>query len=143
MQNMENKKEQESLIDSQINFEVDKDSEFFIEKPVADKSKRFPYGPNELSNSLMNVIKSFGRKYGFVNVDIIKNWKDIAGENFAELLTPVKISFPFGERSNGTLYVRVKKMSVLAVAQYQFPTIIDRINTYFGYNAVKQIKIKP
>lgn len=139
---MENKKI-ESLQDNQINFGIDKDSEFFIEKPIADKNNRFPYGPSELSNSLLNVIKGFGRKYGFVNVDIIKNWDEIAGANFAELLIPVKITFPFGARANGTLYVRVKKMSVLGIAQYQFPTIIDRINTYFGYNAVKQIRVKP
>ncbi len=142
MKNMENKKQDES-VNNKINVGVDKDSEFFIEKPVANINTRFPYGPNELSNSLLNIIKGFGKKYGFVNVDIIKNWNEIAGENFAELLVPVKIAFPFGSRSNGTLYVRVKKMSVLAVVQYQFPTIIDRINTYFGYNAVKQIRVRP
>lgn len=142
MKSMENKKQTES-VDNKINFEVDRDSEFFIEKPVTEKSKRFPYGPNAFSNSLLNVIKSFGKKYGFVNVDIIKNWNEIVGDDFSELLTPLKISFPFGQRSNGTLYVRVKKMSVLAIAQYQFPTIIDRINTYFGYSAVKQIRVRP
>lgn len=139
---MENKKEKESFVND-MNFDVDKNSEFFIEKEVAEKSKRFPYGPNAFSNSLLNVIKGFGKKYGFVNVDIIKNWNEIAGDDFSELLTPLKISFPFGQRSNGTLYVKVKKMSVLAIAQYQFPTIIDRINTYFGYNAVKQIRVRP
>lgn len=142
MKSMENKKEKESFVND-MNFDIDKNSEFFIEKEVAEKSKRFPYGPNAFSNSLLNVIKGFGKKYGFVNVDIIKNWNEIAGDDFSELLIPLKISFPFGQRSNGTLYVRVKKMSVLAIAQYQFPTIIDRINTYFGYPAVKQIRVRP
>ncbi len=126
----------------QKNQGIDVMSEDFIEKPIAPKSSRFPYGPNELSNSLMNVIKGFGKKYGFVNSDIIANWTDIAGNDLANKIIPVKISFPFGERKNGTLYVKIKNASFSSVIQYQFPTVIDRVNTYFGYNAISNVKIK-
>lgn len=121
---------------------IDKMSEDFIEKPIAPKSERFLYGPNEIGNSLMNVIKGFGKKYGFINSDIIANWTEIAGVQLSKSIIPVKLSFPYGERSNGTLYVKIKNVSLSAIVQYQFPTIIDRVNTYFGYNAVSNVKIK-
>ena len=125
-----------------INSGVASSSEWFIEKPVAPKSARYPYGPNEVGNSLMNIIKGFGRKYGFINSDILAHWDEIAGEQLARVISPVKLSFGIGERVNGTLYVRIKNASMSAVAQYQFPTIIDRVNTYFGYNAVAKVKLK-
>ena len=124
----------------EINDGVDIYSEDYIEKPIASKSSRIAF-PSKIDNSLMNVIKKFGKKYGFINTDIISNWNDIVGMQFSSMIVPVKISFPFKERINGILYVRVKVQSVLAIAQYQFPTIIDRINTYFGYKAVERIKI--
>ncbi len=125
-----------------INDGVDMMSEDFIEKPIAPKSERFMYGPNNISNSLMNVVKGFGKKYGFINSDIILNWELITGADLAKVLGPVKISFPLGERKNGTLYVKIKNASMSAVVQYQFPIIIDRVNTYFGYQAIQQVKIK-
>lgn len=127
---------------NKINSGIDSMSEYFIEKPIAPRSERFKYGPNEISNSLMNVIKSFGKKYGFINSDIILNWELITGADLSKLLLPVKIAFPMNERKNGVLWVKIKNASMSAVVQYQFPVIIDRVNTYFGYRAIAQVKLK-
>ena len=135
-------KNREKEILARQNFGIDEMSEDFLEKPVAPKSARFPYGPNEIGNSLMNVIKGFGKKYGFINSDILTDWDKIAGEDLASKIVPVKLSFPMGQRNNGTLYVKIKNPSFSSVIQYQFPTVIDRVNTYFGYNAVSNVKIK-
>ena len=124
------------------NFGIDEMSEDFLEKPIAPKSARFPYGPNEIGNSLMNVIKSFGKKYGFINSDILRDWEKIAGPDLANKILPVKLSFPMGQRQNGTLYVKIKNASFSSIIQYQFPTVIDRVNTYFGYSAITNVKIK-
>ncbi|MBD5398705.1 DUF721 domain-containing protein [bacterium] len=125
-----------------LNEGIDEMSEDYLEKPIAPISERFPYGPNSLANTLANVVKKFSPKYGFVNADIITNWKIIAGDDVANKATPVKISFPFGKKTDGTLYIKIKNMSFASIIQYQFPTIIDRVNQYFGYNAIKYIKIK-
>ena len=124
------------------NFGIDEMSEDYLEKPIAPKSARFPYGPNEIGNSLMNVIKSFGKKYGFINSDILRDWEKIAGKDLASKISPIKLSFPMGQRQNGTLYVKIKNASFSSIIQYQFPTVIDRVNTYFGYHAVTNVKIK-
>ncbi len=134
-------KNSEKEILARQNFGIDEMSEDFLEKPVAPKSARFPYGPNEIGNSLMNVIKGFGKKYGFINSDILTDWDKIAGEDLASKIVPVKLSFPMGQRNNGTLYVKIKNPSFSSVIQYQFPTVIDRVNTYFGYNAVSKIHL--
>ena len=134
-------KNSEKEILARQNFGIDEMSEDFLEKPVAPKSARFPYGPNEIGNSLMNVIKGFGKKYGFINSDILTDWEKIAGPDLAAKISPVKLSFPMGQRNNGTLYVKIKNSSFSSVIQYQFPTVIDRVNTYFGYNAVSKIHL--
>ncbi len=141
MKNTMQKNSEKEILAKQ-NFGIDEMSEDFLEKPVAPKSVRFPYGPNEIGNSLMNVIKGFGKKYGFINSDILADWEKIAGEDLASKISPVKLSFPMGQRSNGTLYVKIKNASNSTVIQYQFPTVIDRVNTYFGYKAVATVKIK-
>lgn len=141
MKNTMQKSREKELLARQ-NFGIDEMSEDYLEKPVAPKSARFPYGPNEIGNSLMNVIKGFGKKYGFINSDILTDWEKIAGPDLAAKISPVKLSFPMGQRQNGTLYVKIKNASFSSIIQYQFPTVIDRVNTYFGYRAVATVKIK-
>ncbi len=125
-----------------LNKGINEMSEDYLEKPVAPLSERFAYGPNTLANTLTSVIKKFSPKYGFVNADIITNWKIIAGDDVAGKATPVKISFPFGKKTDGVLYIKVKNMAFASIIQYQYPAIIDRVNQYFGYNAIKTVKIK-
>jgi len=141
MKNTMQKSREKELLAKQ-NFGIDEMSEDYLEKPVAPKSARFPYGPNEIGNSLMNVIKGFGKKYGFINSDILTDWEKIAGSDLAAKISPVKLSFPMGQRQNGTLYVKIKNASFSSIIQYQFPMVIDRVNTYFGYRAVATVKIK-
>ena len=141
MKNTMQKSSEKELLAKQ-NFGINEMSEDYLEKPVAPKSARFPYGPNEIGNSLMNVIKGFGKKYGFINSDILTDWEKIAGPDLAAKISPVKLSFPMGQRQNGTLYVKIKNASFSSIIQYQFPTVIDRVNTYFGYRAVETVKIK-
>ena len=127
---------------SEYNKGIDEMSEDYIEKPIAPLEARSAFGPSKVGNSLMHVIKGFGKKYGFANVDIIENWKEIAGDDLSLKITPVKISFPFGERKNGVLWVKIKNASLSSVIQYQFPMVVDKVNTYFGYNAITSVKIK-
>ena len=125
-----------------LNSGIDKMSEDYLEKPVAPLNERYAYGPNSLANSLSSVIKKIAPRYGFVHADIISNWRLVAGDDVAAKAIPVKISFPFGKKTDGTLYIKVKNMAFASVIQYQYPAIIDRVNQYFGYAAVKTIKIK-
>ncbi len=133
-------KEKELL--DKLNQGIDEMSEDYLEKPITPKSQRFAYGPNSFANTLVNVVKKFSPKYGFVNADIITNWEIIAGKDIATKITPIKIVFPFAKKNQGTLYVKITNSAFASIIQYQFPNIIDKVNQYFGYNAISYIKIK-
>ena len=81
-------------------------------------------------------------KRGFSNVDLIAHWTDIVGESFSDAVKPDKIIYPKGERVNGTLYVRVKSGAFATVFEHQKNIVLDKVNTFLGYDAVSNIKIQ-
>lgn len=79
------------------------------------------------------------RKRGFAEASIITDWAAIVGPRFATECSPMKLAFERGERSRGTLHLRVS--GALAVElQHLAPELMDRINGYFGYRAVARLK---
>lgn len=77
-------------------------------------------------------------KRGFGEAQLVTQWDAVMGAELAGKLTPDRLSFSRGERSEGTLRLRVA--SAFAVeAQHLEPVIIERINGFFGYRAVARI----
>ncbi len=87
-----------------------------------------------------NAVRILGKK-GFIEVDIISKWNNIVGDNFASVITPLKITFPINKRSEGTLFVTAQNSSVALEIMHKNLIIISKINSFFGYNAVTKIKI--
>lgn len=96
--------------------------------------------------------KCFAR-YGFHHAEIITSWRTIVGARLAEYTVPGQIKWPrrrerLDEEEAGqstpqrktSLEVRVDGARALNV-QYAAPQIIDRINTYFGYRAITELRI--
>ena len=81
----------------------------------------------------------FGQK-GFVSSDLIANWSDIVGAEFAQGVLPMRLTFPCNGRSNGTLYVRTAGGAFALLFEHQKARVIERVNTYFGYPAVSDIR---
>lgn len=86
-------------------------------------------------------VKQVLGKRGFVEIDILTNWQKIVGEELAEFVLPQSIDFKRGERSNGVLKVAVPSGAFALELQHRERTIIQKINTYFGYAAVSSLKI--
>lgn len=92
-------------------------------------------------------------KYGFSAVALITEWATIAGQDLAACSVPERLNWPrnvdaYTEtpadrrgRPGATLVLRVDGAHALDV-QYKTSEIIDRINAYFGYCAVSEIRIK-
>jgi hypothetical protein len=77
-------------------------------------------------------------KRGFGEAQLVTQWDAVMGAELAAKLAPDRLSFSRGERSEGTLRLRVA--SAFAVeAQHLEPVIIERINSFFGYRAVARI----
>lgn len=86
-------------------------------------------------------------RYGFHSAEILTSWPRIAGAELAAITAPERIRWPRGEAGNeeqtgaaATLVLRADPAHALDV-EYQAPRIVDRINRYFGYRAVAELKI--
>ncbi len=80
------------------------------------------------------------RKRGFAEAGMLTNWPEIIGEVLARRTAPQRISYPRGERTDGTLYIRVESAWATDL-QHLSPQVIERINSYFGYRAVARLAI--
>ncbi|AZI38054.1 DUF721 domain-containing protein [Caenibius tardaugens NBRC 16725] len=81
------------------------------------------------------------RRFGFVQSSVVTRWPDIVGETHARACIPESIRFPPGEKSEGILQLVVKPAHAPLIQQV-IPEIIERVNRFFGYNAVARIKIR-
>jgi hypothetical protein len=77
-------------------------------------------------------------KRGFGEAQLVTQWEAVIGDELAKKLSPERISFPRGERRNGTLRLRVAS-AFATEAQHLEPVLIERINAFFGYGAVARL----
>lgn len=94
-----------------------------------------------LSQTLLPLAQNILGKNGFVETDIITNWSEIIGEQLACYSLPQKIEFPKNKKNNGSLFLSVPTGAFAVEIQHREKYILDKINTYFGYNAVSSLKI--
>lgn len=81
------------------------------------------------------------RRFGFVQSSVVTRWPEIVGERHARHSMPESIRFPPGEKSEGILQLVVSPAHAPLI-QHVVPEIIDRVNRFFGYNAVARVKIR-
>lgn len=123
-------------------------AEFATNFDMKEKSKdtyvsneRKTYDLRAAGQMIMPLVKKVLGKKGFVEIDVITNWDKIVGEELAEFVFPQKIEFKCGEKNNGTLHVCVPSGAFALEIQHREKYIVNKINTYFGYNAVNSLKI--
>ena len=81
------------------------------------------------------------RRFGFVQSSIVSRWKEIVGERYAAVSAPESIRFPAGRRSAGVLNLVVEGAHA-PVMQHVAPTIVERVNRFFGYAAVERVAFR-
>jgi hypothetical protein len=77
-------------------------------------------------------------KRGFGAAQLVSEWPGIVGTELAQRISPDRLSFPAGERRDGTLRLRVASGFGPEV-QHRAPQIMERINGFFGYRAVARL----
>jgi hypothetical protein len=91
------------------------------------------------------------QKFGFHSAEIMSSWKTIVGPELARMTRPESIKWPRGNKASAgdddesrsagaTLIIATDPAFALEVS-YRHREIIDRINRYFGYRAIAQIKV--
>jgi hypothetical protein len=107
---------------------------------MSDKySKRNSYSMN-LGRVISKVVKPVMRQRGFYDVDIISDWENIVGPEWAKQTCPQKLNFNAHSRRSGILHILVTPGASVLI-QHIEPMIIDRVNTYFGFEAVNRLKL--
>ena len=97
-------------------------------------------GPRALASSLKSATKGIFGKRGFADGTILRDWNIIAGEHLAAHSQPEQIAYSKGSNT-GSLHLRIESGSIATEMQHLQPLLIERINSYFGFKAIDQIKI--
>ena len=81
------------------------------------------------------------RKKGFATAEIINDWALIVDdEMLSKYSNPLKITYPVGKQTEGTLHVEVAGPMAMELEQRK-EEIISKIASYFGYKAIENIKV--
>ena len=94
----------------------------------------------QIGDTLPKILKTKLKKVNFVDMSVIKNWKEIVGDDIAKNCWPIKIFFSDGNNSNGKIAIKVKRGWSLEI-EYKNQEIIEKLNQYFGYKAISKINI--
>jgi hypothetical protein len=94
-----------------------------------------------VSELLPDVGRAAFRKFGFVQHAVVSRWSEIVGERYARVSAPESIRFPQGKRAEGVLSLVVAGAHA-PMMQHIAPEIIERVNRFFGYQAVARLAIR-
>jgi len=102
--------------------------------------------PRQLSQSVEKVARqAVGKDWGLYAA-LLDHWQEIVGSDYAQVTTPAKVTFPHqpneARRRNGTLTVRLPKGLAMEFT-YKTEQMRQRINNYFGYDAIGKIAFDP
>ncbi|WP_041392119.1 DUF721 domain-containing protein [Sphingobium sp. SYK-6] len=97
--------------------------------------------PRAIADLMPDIGRAAFRKFGFIQSSIVTRWAEIVGQRYAELTSPESIRFPTGRRSGGTLQLVVASGHAPMV-QHVVPEIIERVNRFFGYDAVSRVAMR-
>jgi hypothetical protein len=102
---------------------------------------------DRLDKHFRRLTRSVFSRYGFAYADVLTQWSAIVGEELGRVSVPERIRWPRatgssgdGAKRGGTMILRVAEGRALEF-QHLVPRIIERINGFYGYEAVTTLKI--
>lgn len=107
--------------------------------------RRYERGRGGQARAISDLMPEIGRtafrRFGFVQSSVVTRWPEIVGPRHARICAPESIRFPPGEKNDGILQLVVVAAHAPMI-QHVIPEIMDRVNRFFGYNAVAKVKIR-
>ena len=103
-------------------------------------TKKFIQGLRPLANTLPKQIKKIIKKNGFNFSSVVDNWTKIVGKEFSDHCYPINIKV-INNSNTLCLVLNVIHGKELEI-EYGKNNIIDKINSYFGYNFISKIELK-
>jgi len=105
-----------------------------------NKTKTYLQGLRLFSRSIPKGAKNILKKNGYNYSEIISKWSSLMNRNIANSAYPKSIKINSGNE-NATLILSVKRGNEVLV-EYSKKEIIDKINTYFGYNFLSGVRLE-
>tara|TARA_A100001015_G_C14968673_1_gene704148 strand:+ start:58 stop:543 length:486 start_codon:yes stop_codon:yes gene_type:complete len=104
------------------------------------KTKMFIQGLRPFSTSIPKNLKKYLRKGGYNFSNIVDNWSKIVNKKISDTCYPLTVKMG-KEMKDGTLVINVMHGAEMEI-EYKKSEIIDKINSFFGYNCISHIKLK-
>ena len=105
-----------------------------------NKSRNFIQGLKPFSSSIPKTLKKYLKKGGYNYSNIVDNWTKIVSKKISDACYPSTVKMN-KEMKNGTLVLNVIHGKELEI-EYEKKEIIDKINSFFGYNCIGQVNLK-
>jgi len=109
-------------------------------KKDINKSNTFIQGLRPFSRSIPQGLKKLLKKGSYNFSNIIDNWSKMVGKDISSACYPNTIKMG-KEMNNGTLVLNVIHGNELTV-EYGKQEIIDKINSFFGFKCIKEVRLK-
>ena len=104
------------------------------------ESKTYVQGLRVFGNTLPRGLKGVLKKNGFNYSEIIGKWNTLVGKEIGNYCYPKSIKMKKGS-TNGILILSVKRGNEIVI-EYSKKEIINKINSYFGYQLISEIKLQ-
>ena len=105
-----------------------------------NETKTYLQGLRLFRKSLPGGIKNLLKKKGYNYSEISSKWTDLVGEDIKNAAHPRSIKID-SHGVNNILIVAVKRGNEVLV-EYSKKEIIDKINSYFGYRFINEIRLE-
>ena len=92
------------------------------------------------SSSIPKTLKKYLKKGGYNYSSIVDNWTKMVSKKISDSCYPITVKMG-KEMKDGTLVLNVLHGKELEI-EYAKKEIIDKINSFFGYNCINQIILK-
>ena len=105
-----------------------------------NKTLTFIQGLRPFSSSIPKTLKKHLRKGSYNYSNIIDNWTKMVNKKISDACYPITVKMG-KEMKDGTLVLNVihgKEMEI----EYEKTEIMDKINSFFGYNCISHITLK-
>jgi len=98
--------------------------------------------PRSLSDLVPGLTKDILGKKSMLFGKMLSEWTHIAGADIAAKTTPLDLKYEkkLDKKSQATLHLAVQSAYALELS-YQKSLLIERLNMFFGYPAIKDIKM--
>ena len=105
-----------------------------------NKYKIIAQGLRPFSSSIPKTLKKYLKKGGYNYSNIVDNWTKMVNKKISDYSYPITVKMG-KEMRDGTLVLNVIHGKELEI-EYAKKEIIDKINSFFGYNCISKINLK-